>query len=251
MKTLIYISLLLTLVSCNVLEQGINNNYNLYHNTKSLIVIEEKKPHKLIVCNPQFTKIYRLYDWYQQFNPGDTIILKNNKWAYEELRFLNSNKYKNKLKQFRIMTIDKKTAIRLYDESPDWFKEQLEKEYGKNFFDGKSFLYIETFEDACEAIDIHPDDVYHDRDSIDEIAYKKLKVIIIAVNNGWKPNWKNENEKKWFPWFVLSSGFGFSGSLYLYANAYSSVGSRLCLESKEKADYVGQQFIDLYKDLLN
>ena len=49
---------------------------------------------------------------------------------------------------------------------------------------------------------------------------------------------------------VLSSGFGFSGSVYDYDFTGASVGSRLCFESKEKADYAANQFLKIYEDFL-
>ena len=85
----------------------------------------------------------------------------------------------------------------------------------------------------------------------DEWAYRMLKMVAKAINQGWSPDWSNGSQYKYYPWFeVLSSGFGFSGSGCFYANATTTVGSRLCFESSEKAKYAGTQFIDLYKQFL-
>ncbi|RPJ66846.1 MAG: hypothetical protein EHM20_17495 [Alphaproteobacteria bacterium] len=148
------------------------------------------------------------------------------------------------------MTIEKAKAKKLFNESPQWFKEELISEFGEDFFKPLEYESIKTFEDACKKFKVHPDYVFTDRDSTDEIAYKKLKVIIAAINNGWKPDWSNSNQKKWWPWFNLSSGFGFSFSAYYGGYSSTTVGSRLCFESQEKSDYCATQFIDLYKDLL-
>lgn len=148
------------------------------------------------------------------------------------------------------LTIEKQKAKRLYPEAPEWLKKELEEEFGKDNLKAEDFESIKTFEDACKKMKAHPDDVIHERDMPDEIAYKKLKLIAAAINNGWIPNWDNENERKWWPWFNLSSGFGFSLSFYGIANAATNVGSHLCFESEEKSDYCATQFIDLYKDLL-
>ena len=112
------------------------------------------------------------------------------------------------------------------------------------------FKTIKTFEDACEILGLTPGNIFNDKDLPDEVAYKKLKVIIKAINQRWSPDWENTNQNKWYPWFVLSSGFGFSYSFYDYDGASSGVGSRLCFESKEKAIYTATQFIDLYKEFL-
>jgi hypothetical protein len=111
----------------------------------------------------------------------------------------------------------------------------------------------------------------------DVMAYIKLRIVVAALNEGWVPSFK-EDEFRWYPWFNLytdeevakmseeqkkrvlpwggSSGNG-SGSGLAYADsddAWSSssavVGSRLALKSEELADYVGRQFIELYKEFM-
>lgn len=148
------------------------------------------------------------------------------------------------------MEINKQTAKMIYEGSPDWFKSQLEKEFGKGNFIKNEFENIKTFEDACNALGVNPDEVYNEKDLPDEIAYKKLKVIVKAINKSWVPDWNNGDERKWWPWFNLSSGFGFSGSNYDYASTYTTVGSRLCFKTEEQSDFAAMQFIDLYEQLL-
>jgi len=116
------------------------------------------------------------------------------------------------------------------------------------------FSTIKTFEDACAKLGIDPEKL-PDVSNISEefakpiIAAYKLMIIYKAINNGWKPDWNNYNQYKYYPWFeVLSSGFGFSGSDYYYGLAYSTVGSRLCTDSREKALYIAEQFEEEYKD---
>lgn len=148
------------------------------------------------------------------------------------------------------LKISESTAKRLYPESPSWFREVLEETFGKQKLAGRKFDEIRTFEDACEEIGINPLSIFSDIDTCDEIAYKKLKVIAKAINQGWTPDWTNTNQKKWWPWFDLSSGFGFSGSDYRYANAHTGVGSRLCFETEAKSNYAAKQFIHIYQELL-
>jgi len=146
--------------------------------------------------------------------------------------------------------VTKETAKKLYDSVPDFFKEQLEAAFGKDAFRKIDYKDIKTFKDACNALDIDPDAVCNKGDTLDEAAYKKLKIIAKAINQGWVPDWDNTNERKWFPWFSLSSGFGFVGSDYRYAGSHTGVGSRLCFESEEKADYAGKQFTAIYEEFL-
>ena len=149
------------------------------------------------------------------------------------------------------LKIKKETAKKLYVESPEWFKDQLVEEFGEACFKAKSFDEIKTFEGACTELGINPGLVFNDLDSPDEIAYKKLKVIAKAINQGWSPDWSDSNQYKYYPYFkVLSSGFGFSDALYDSTGTDTSVGSRLCFESREKSDYAASQFVDLYKQFL-
>lgn len=149
------------------------------------------------------------------------------------------------------MKIEKETAKRLYDQSPDWFKAKLIEEFGADTFVKNDFENIKTFEDACKLLNIIPESVTTKKDTPDEAAYKQLKIIIEAINKDWKPDWNNASQRKWFPWFeVLSSGFGFSYSDCSYGGSDASVGSRLCFESEDKANYAGEQFLELYRVLL-
>lgn len=148
------------------------------------------------------------------------------------------------------LELQKLTAKRLYPDAPEWFQEIMRESFGKDFFTKKDFRDIKTFEDACFELGISESDVYTDQDSDDEVAYKKLKVIAKAINQGWVPDWDNTNQRKWWPWFKLASGFGFSGSDYDFAGTITAVGSRLCFESEEKSDYAAKQFSEIYEQLL-
>jgi hypothetical protein len=113
---------------------------------------------------------------------------------------------------------------------------------------------IKTFEDACKKVNVDPAK-FPDLTGLPEeftkpiIAYYKLLIIYQAINNGWKPNWGNWDEYKYYPWFeVLSSGFGFSSTSYGCDCTNSTVGSRLCTDSREKALYIAEQFKAEYQD---
>ena len=89
----------------------------------------------------------------------------------------------------------------------------------------------------------------------DEVAYRKLKLIIKVANatikgKPWVPDWDDFSQKKWFPVFRLSSGSGFSLSHCHFTAATTGFGSRLCFCSEDLSDAIASQFIDLYKDLL-
>ena len=78
-----------------------------------------------------------------------------------------------------------------------------------------------------------------------------LSVIFEAINDGWKPDYSNHNQAKYYPWpWVSSSGLGFSNSYYSYDHAYASVGFPLCTNTREKAIYILEQFPELWKHWL-
>ena len=145
------------------------------------------------------------------------------------------------------LKIDDVKAKKLYPEAPEWFKKELEEKFSKYLFLPKVYEKIKTFEDALKGSDVI---VEFNNDSDDEIAYKKLKVIVSAINNGWKPDWNNSDERKWFPVFNLSSGFGFDGSSYIFTHTLAGVGSRLCTDTSDKAKYIANQFEKEYQEYL-
>jgi hypothetical protein len=115
---------------------------------------------------------------------------------------------------------------------------------------------IKTFDDACEALGLDMVQIgvlgmAMDMESI--TAYLKLIIIIRALNEGWKPDWNDTEQPKYFPWFRFSSsnaGLAFSNTNLSPSFALTSFGSRLCFKSPRLAKYAGKQFIEIYLDYL-
>jgi hypothetical protein len=113
---------------------------------------------------------------------------------------------------------------------------------------------IKTFEDACNALEILA--IIPELGTTPEefsgpiLAHYKLMVIAKAINGDWKPDWSDSNQWKYYPWFDMrsSASGGFSYDGYDCWDPGSGVGSRLCFESREKAEYAGTQFKDLYEE---
>lgn len=127
---------------------------------------------------------------------------------------------------------------------------------------------VKSYADACKVLGIEP----MDEDSMkaqgfrpDEIARRQLETITEALNEGWKPNWADTDEYKFYPWFhievsevqtedgdTLGANAGLSyaatNSTATYTSAY--VGSRLCFHDRETARYAGRTFTDLYAQIL-
>lgn len=110
---------------------------------------------------------------------------------------------------------------------------------------------VKTFEDACEVLGFTGDILNGSlNDGLLEVSEKitahiKLMVIVKALNQGWKPNWNNSSEYKYYPYWSMDGGF----SLYLVLCCYqlTRVPSCLCFKTRELAVYATKQFADLYK----
>jgi hypothetical protein len=144
------------------------------------------------------------------------------------------------------LQIDKENARKLYPAASKEFKQMLVDTFGEKFFSQKITDRVKTFEDACSIMGVSSCSFFNSSDTEDEKAYKKLKVIIAALNESWVPDWNNSNERKWRPWFYLDSP-GFQLYYVYYCYTYSNVSSRLCFKSEELANYAANQFLDIYK----
>lgn len=124
-------------------------------------------------------------------------------------------------------------------------------------------MEIKTFEQACEIkgydpVKILPDvSAFPARHQAALTATAKMYVITEAANEGWEPDWNNNDEYKYYPWFDMEydkednpSGFRFNGAGYGYASARSAGGSRLCYKTRKLAQYIGETFIDLWRDMI-
>ena len=107
---------------------------------------------------------------------------------------------------------------------------------------------VKTFEDACEILGIKPD--FSNYRSKGAIAHEKLEIIYKVLNEGWKPDWNNKSQKKYYPYFRMSP-FGFDGTFYGRWYTCSDAGSRLCGKTDTIAEYAGRQFVDIYKEFYN
>ena len=145
---------------------------------------------------------------------------------------------------------------------------------------------VKTFEDACRELGAdHPfvlayqntnlSDPEVAEDNRDILAYMKLRIIAAALNEGWQPEF-TEDEWRWYPWFTLwteeelsekddewkskrvilplddysgdYAGFAYANSDNAPSDTGTSIGSRLCLKSEALATYCGKQFISLWAD---
>ena len=137
-------------------------------------------------------------------------------------------------------------------------KKQTTKNNEKSEFD---FRTIKTVEDACkkngyDQSKFPADAVLGTKFGRPLVAVNNLMIVTEAMNNGWKPDWSNTNQYKYFPWHYIKkdashpTGFGFSFSFYGLTAARTDLGSLLCCDTAEKAMYIAEQFRKEWEDFL-
>ena len=160
-------------------------------------------------------------------------------------------------------------------------KNEFEKVFNKNDLKYNIINCVKTFDDAVEMLGKSDErvKVYYAIAPLKDIpndikAEMKLVVICAALNDGWKPTFK-DNEYRYYPWFYLYTkkewekldedeknrrgvrfgglasdgalcGFASARSIYAPSNADASIGSRLCLKNKDLAEYCVIQFRDIW-----
>lgn len=164
--------------------------------------------------------------------------------------------------------------------SKEQVQNEMHKVFGEETFKPKDIMErVKTFEDACRELGLDSEDLeqkWEDNNLMpDEIAYQKLRIICSALNEGWEPQF-TEDEWRYYPWFwlytqeeindmneeektnrrLMSTGdyqTGYAGlacatSHIAPSAANARIGSRLCLKSDTLAVYCGKQFINIWAD---
>lgn len=155
------------------------------------------------------------------------------------------------------------------EEAQDTVKKLTEDEGNGSIFD---YFYkeedyeeitdrVKTYEDACKVLGVEPINEQNAKAQgfrSDEIARRKLETIAAALNEGWKPDWNNTDQYKYYPYFYIQENAKGKGSAglscaptYITASATTAaLGSRLCFYASRLARYAGNQFTDLYEQIL-
>lgn len=148
---------------------------------------------------------------------------------------------------------------------------------------------IKTFEDACDdlnrraqagdklANDLMTDLQFNSPRTPDLLAYIQLRIITYALNEGWVPQF-TEDEYRYYPYFFLYTqkeidemseddkaqlllvggsayngalcGLSYASSNHGFSSSGTNIGARLAFKSSELAIYAGNQFREIYSALL-
>lgn len=142
----------------------------------------------------------------------------------------------------------KSNAVKAYEATTSDGKTLLEKLWPGEFKPVLITDQIKTFADVLEYHSINPADFTLSIEglSADEAAYKRIKLIAAALNEG-----EVDPANTWYtPYFNRDAGFGFSGTYYECWNASTHVGSRLSYKTADLAIYAGKTFKDIYKPFI-
>lgn len=162
------------------------------------------------------------------------------------------------------------------EEASDAVKEIINEDEDANVFD--FYTEEQEYTDVCERVKSYADAcnvlciVEMDEQAMkasgfrpDEIARRKLETITEALNEGWRPDWNNTDEPKYYPWFYIRphegkdaegkpsgayAGLSCASTYYAASNTNTTFGSRLCFHERRTAAYAGDTFRDLYAQIL-
>lgn len=194
------------------------------------------------------------------------------------------------------MEIQEKNVILAYSEAEDSGKKLLRTLFPSIDFDAatqpdtRSIIErVTNFDEAVEELSRRTSDgdelasqllndweQLHESATPDLVAYIKLRIVCAALNEGWEPEF-TEDEERWYPWHYLWTqgeidsmsddekkqraligvddyrqdgwaGFAYSTSAYTPSDSRTTIGSRLCCKDEKTARHAATAFISLWAD---
>ncbi len=125
------------------------------------------------------------------------------------------------------------------------FKEELQ------FIKKPITTRVKSFDDACRVLGLDVDKDLNILLGLENnkelIGIYKLKIIVEALNEGWKPNFLESEEYMYYPYYIMKvNKFALYDSVYDRTNSHG--GLYICFKSKELSEYFGNniEFTQLY-----
>ena len=189
----------------------------------------------------------------------------------------------NENKKIEVSESNLKAAFEVADEST---KKVLVALFGNieptddNKLSLKDYKSIRSYEDACKALGESVDEETLKKAGVPKhiIAQMKLELICKALWGGEVKVYPDPDGNRiyWYPWFALynqseidgmsdkergcllsasanigaSAGFGCLIADFRSSSSDASRGFRLCLDTEEKAEYFGKQFLELWAEAI-
>lgn len=144
----------------------------------------------------------------------------------------------------------------------------------------KDYKTIRSYEDACKALGENVDEETLKKAGVPKhiIAQMKLELICKALWGGEVKVYPDPTGERvyWYPWFALYNqneidnmndkqrgcllsagassgalaGFGYLAASHRSSYSHAHSGFRLCLDTEEKAEYFGKQFLELWAEAI-
>ena len=180
------------------------------------------------------------------------------------------------------------------EQAQDFAKEMMElmRKYDVTSENNDSLLPItervKTFEDACKVlgeknplVSLFSVFVANNLEGYsfdkDVVAYLKLRIIVAALNEGWEPQF-TEDEVRYYPYYWLYTkeevdamdddrrsrllfvggsadlgsfcGLSASSAYDAFSASAAAIGARLAFKTSDLALYAARQFVDIYADFM-
>lgn len=143
------------------------------------------------------------------------------------------------------LKMDEQTARKNYSNADPVLKQILEQSFGKDFFSQKIIDRIKTLADACNELGKDINTLFANNASEYDQAETAIKTFAEALRQG-----KPASECYYYPYFIRSSGGGFSFLVYATGDGFASVGARLRVDTPEKAKHLGTCMLNYYQTYL-
>lgn len=149
-------------------------------------------------------------------------------------------------------------AKKEYPNSTDEGKKLLEKIFGKENFETEDWKKLTKFEHTYpifKKLKVKDPDllILQKRKPAELTSSDRLQIssFVLQQQTGFKPNYDNSNQEKWWPWFTkTASGWVFSYSADAWTGTLTNVGSRLCQMNDEVVTHFGKNFTDDWNNYL-
>lgn len=190
-----------------------------------------------------------------------------------------------KTKEEKRMEISESDLKAAYEKADESGRALLESLFGvencKTVPSLKDYTTIKTYEDACYALGLYR----LDEEALGKAGVPKHIIALMKLETVCKALWGGKvkvypdaegGQTYWYPWFALwtegeikamgekerggllsctahggaTCGFGGLNAYCRSSYSVADYGFRLCLENKEKADYFGRQFVELWAEYL-
>lgn len=149
----------------------------------------------------------------------------------------------------KTITIPADKAIEAYNKADSSTKQIIAELVGK-----ENVLQLdveERFKELCKKINVNYDEEYSaDRlkyFTADEIAYRKMKHICLAYNEGVVLDFNDANQRKYYPWFKYVAGRGLSLYVVSFDGVYTTVTARLTFKSEAVCRQAVADFFPIYE----